>query len=180
MKILSILATILEKIIGIVNIFLIIIIVLNIINFIFHQVEKESFISFLDYTYISINEQDNYLKLNNGDFVLIDLKRTPMNNEVAFYQEKNKTYLGKILDIKEKTIIIKNSNVEKEILTEEVLGTVIKVIPNLGNIINLILKLSTLLISLIIIIITSIVQILLNKLKIKLKKPDFKQFNNPV
>ena len=63
---------------------------------------------------------------------------------------------------------------------ELVLGKVIKVIPTLGSMVDILLQTKTLLISAVTLVITSIIQTILSKVKLKEKKPDFKKYNNLV
>ena len=87
MKFLKFLVSFIQKIIGFVNIFLILIIVLNLVNIIASKVQDNSYISFLGYTYVNIESDNKELDLEKGDFVLVDLNRAGMNDDMILYQE---------------------------------------------------------------------------------------------
>lgn len=179
MNLLKMIISIFEKLISIINILLIIVIVLNLLNLILAKVQKEGYISFLGYSYVNITEDNKILDLKIGDFVLIDLNKTPEENNLVFYQEDSGYSLGKVSEIKEDNIIINN---EKETIVKKDLveGTVINIIPTLGKVLTTLFRPMILIIAIITIIITSIIQKLLEKKLIKMKKPDFKQYNNLV
>lgn len=160
-----------QKLIGIINILLIILIVLNIFNLLVLSIGKESYITFLDYTYINIEEDEEYLDYQEGDFLLIDLKVSAIENEVIFYNDNGTTNIGRVLSIGEEDITVKNEDKETTISPDQDLGTVIKVIPHLGSIVEMLLQTPVLIGSVIIIIITSIIQSLLRKASVKLNKP---------
>ena len=144
-----------------------------------HPFKKEGYISFLGYSYVNIVEDNKELDLKNGDFVLIDLNKLPEEGKIAFYQEDTEFSLGKVSKIKEDNIIINN---EKETIVKKdlVVGTVINIIPVLGKVVTYLFKPMILIIAIITIIITSIIEKLLQKKLMKMKKPDFKQYNNPI
>ena len=170
MKILRMITSIIQKLIGILNIFLIIIIVLNLFNLILSGIQKNNYITFLDYTYRIIFEDDNYFDFQKGDFVLIDLKRTPMEKELVLFNNNGNIELGKVNKITYEGITVKTDDTEVETTSEHIIGTHIKTIHNLGDIISRLLSTNVLIAAIIIIIFTSIMQYILNKAVGKLKK----------
>lgn len=180
MKVLRIITSIIQKLIGIINIFLIIIIVLNLFNLILSGIQGNSYITFLDYTYRIIYEDDNYFDFEDGDFVLIDLKRTPMEEEIVLFNNNGNIELGKVSEITYEGMKIETEDTEIETNSEQIIGTNIKIIHNLGDVISRLLSTNVLIAAIIIIVFTSIMQYILNKAQGKLKKPDFKKYNNPV
>lgn len=179
MKILKAIISVCQRLLGIINILLIIVIVLNLLNLILAKVQKEGYVSLLGYSYVNVAEDNRILDLKTGDFVLIDLNKIPEANNIVFYQEDSGFSLGKVSEIKEDNIIINN---EKETIVKKdlVVGTVINIIPTLGKVLTYLFRPMILIIAIITIIITSIIQRLLEKKLIKMKKLDFKQYNNPV
>lgn len=180
MKVLRIITSIIQKLIGIINIFLIIIIVLNLFNLILSGIQGNSYITFLDYTYRIIYEDDTYFDFEKGDFVLIDLKRTPMEEEIVLFNNNGNIELGKVSEITYEGMKIETEDTEIETTSEQIIGTNIKTIHNLGDVISRLLSTNVLIAAIIIIVFTSIMQYFLNKAQGKLKKPDFKKYNNPV
>ena len=94
MKVLRMITSIVQKLIGMINMILIIVIVLNLFNLIVANIQRNSYITFLDYTYRIIDEENNSFGFQKGDFILIDLKRTPMEEEVVLFNNN-----GTILSI---------------------------------------------------------------------------------
>lgn len=180
MKVLKVISNIIQKLIGIINIFLIIIIVLNLIHLILLKVQNNDYISFMDYTYVIVDEPNDYLNFKEEDFVLIDLKQSAMKEEMVLFEEDEETSIGKITDIGTEAVKIRNGGIEIEVDKELVLGKVIKVIPTLGSVVDILLQTKNLLISAVTLVITSIIQTILSKVKLKEKKPDFKKYNNLV
>ena len=86
MKVLKVISNIVQKLIGIINIFLIIIIVLNLIHLILLKVQNNDYISFMDYTYVIVDEPNDYLNFKEEDFVLIDLKQSAMKEEMVLFE----------------------------------------------------------------------------------------------
>ena len=184
MKVLKMITSIIQKIISIINIVLIIVIVLNLFNLILSKVQNNSYITFLDYTYRIPEETDDYFNLKKGDFVLFDLKRTPEEEELVLFNNNGTVELGKVTEITFEGLTIETEEDNISTTNEQVLGTNIKTIHNLGDIIMRLLSTRVLTVAIIIIIFTSIMQYILNKAQNKVKKktekPDFKSFNNPV
>lgn len=159
---------IIKKIISIINFVLIFLIIINLFNFIITRLQKNEYISFLDYSYWIVEKEDISLKLKPGDFLLIDLKAHANKEDYIFYYDESMS-IGKVKDIGTTNIKVISSEEEKEIRKDAVKGTVIKVIPSIGNILNLILKPICLIIMGIILLLTSIIQSLLTK-KIQMSK----------
>ena len=159
---------IIKKIISIINFVLIFLIIINLFNFIIMRLQKNEYISFLDYSYWIVEKEDISLKLKPGDFLLIDLKAHGNKEDYIFYYDESMS-IGKVKDIGTTNIKVISSEEEKEIKKDAVKGTVIKVIPSIGNILNLILKPICLIIMGIILLLTSIIQSLLTK-KIQMSK----------
>lgn len=180
MEILKIITSIIQKLIGIINIFLIIIIVLNLFNLILSGIQGNNYITFLDYTYRIIYEDDTYFDFKKGDFVLIDLKRNPVEEEIVLFNNNGTIELGKVSKITYESIKIETEDTEIETTSEQIIGTNTKTIHNLGDILSRLLSTNVFIAAIIIIVFTSIMQYFLNKAQGKLKKPDFKKFNNPV
>ena len=177
---LTIFISILQKLLGLLNIIVVLLVIINIFNLILTFLHKGNLISFLDYTYLIIEEEESYLELETGDFVLIDLKQSAMKEEMVLYEEDESIHLGKILDIGTENVIIRNIEGEVEIEKELVLGKVIKVIPVLGNVLNVLLTPITLIILIAMIIAINVNQRLIKKAKKKLtpEKPDFDKMKN--
>ena len=153
---------IIKKIISIINFVLIFLIIINLFNFIIMRFQKNEYISFLDYSYWIVEKEDISLKLKPGDFLLIDLKAHANKEDYIFYYDESMS-IGKVKDIGTTNIKVISLEEEKEIRKDAVKGTVIKVIPSIGNILNLILKPICLIIMGIILLLTSIIQSLLTK-----------------
>lgn len=166
-----------KLILNIVSIVLIIVIVLNLLVLISSKILKNDYPTIMDYTYIIMSEDDNYLNLKNNDFLLIDTRKAYAENDIVIYSEENKTVLGKVSEIKEKNILVKTTDKELELDKKTIIGTVIKTIPKLGETLNKVLQTKSLLISIVILTITSIIQSFLTKEKKKYsqQKPDFNQ-----
>ena len=180
MKALRIITAIIQKLIGIINIFLIIIIVLNLFNLILSGIQGNSYITFLDYTYRIIYEDDDYFNFKKGDFVLIDLNRTPTEKEIVLFNNNGTIELAKVAEMTYEGMKLETEDAKIETTNEQIIGTNIKTIHNLGDVISRLLSTNVLIIAIVIIVFTSIMQYILNKAQGKLKKPDFKKFNNPV
>ena len=180
MKALRIITAIIQKLIGIINIFLIIIIVLNLFNLILSGIQGNSYITFLDYTYRIIYEDDDYFNFKKGDFVLIDLNRTPTEKEIVLFNNNGTIELAKVEKMTYEGMKLETEDTKIETTNEQIIGTNIKTIHNLGDVISRLLSTNVLIIAIVIIVFTSIMQYILNKVQGKLKKPDFKKFNNPV
>lgn len=176
MKFLKFLVSFIQKVIGFVSIFLILIIVLNLVNIIASKVQDNEYISFLGYTYINIEENNEELGLEKGNFVLIDLNRAGMNDDMILYQEDDKLKLGNITAIGTEDVLIDE---ETHVAKEKVLGTVISIIPALGTILKVLLDSQIFFWAIIILIATSIIQTLLSRAfkAIKSKKPDLNQIS---
>ena len=159
---------IIKKIISIINFVLIFLIIINLFNFIITRLQKNEYISFLDYSYWIVEKEDISLELKPGDFLLIDLKTHANKEDYIFYYDERMS-IGKVKDIGTTNIKVISLEEEKEIRKDAVKGTVIKVIPSIGNILNLILKPICLIIMGIILLLTSIIQSLLTK-KIQMSK----------
>ena len=153
---------IIKKIISIINFVLIFLIIINLFNFIIMRLQKNEYISFLDYSYWIVEKEDISLELKPGDFLLIDLKAHANKEDYIFYYDESMS-IGKVKDIGTTNIKVISLEEEKEIRKDAVKGTVIKVIPSIGNILNLILKPICLIIMGIILLLTSIIQSLLTK-----------------
>lgn len=169
-SILRVIVSIFKTLIGIVNIILILVIVLNILNFILLKVQKRDYTTFLDYTYVIIESDEEYLGLEENDFLLTDLRKSAVKEDLILYQDNNNVEIGKVLEIGSKDIIVESKGTEVTLNKESIIGTVIKVIPILGNILNMILDSTTFWISVFILIFTSIIQTLLSKASQKLTK----------
>lgn len=180
MKALRIITAIIQKLIGIINIFLIIIIVLNLFNLILSGIQGNSYITFLDYTYRIIYEDDDYFNFKKGDFILIDLNRTPTEKEIVLFNNNGTIELAKVAEMTYEGMKLETEDAKIETTNEQIIGTNIKTIHNLGDVISRLLSTNVLIIAIVIIVFTSIMQYILNKAQGKLKKPDFKKFNNPV
>ena len=180
MKVLRIITSIIQKLIGIINIFLIIIIVLNLFNLILSGIQGNSYITFLDYTYRIIYEDDDYFNFKKGDFILIDLNRTPTEKEIVLFNNNGTIELAKVAEMTYEGMKLETEDAKIETTNEQIIGTNIKTIHNLGDVISRLLSTNVLIIAIVIIVFTSIMQYILNKAQGKLKKPDFKKFNNPV
>ena len=180
MKTLRIITAIIQKLIGIINIFLIIIIVLNLFNLILSGIQGNSYITFLDYTYRIIYEDDDYFNFKKGDFILIDLNRTPTEKEIVLFNNNGTIELAKVAEMTYEGMKLETEDAKIETTNEQIIGTNIKTIHNLGDVISRLLSTNVLIIAIVIIVFTSIMQYILNKAQGKLKKPDFKKFNNPV
>ena len=180
MKALRIITSIIQKLIGIINIFLIIIIVLNLFNLILSGIQGNSYITFLDYTYRIIYEDDDYFNFKKGDFILIDLNRTPTEKEIVLFNNNGTIELAKVAEMTYEGMKLETEDAKIETTNEQIIGTNIKTIHNLGDVISRLLSTNVLIIAIVIIVFTSIMQYILNKAQGKLKKPDFKKFNNPV
>ena len=171
---------IIKILINIINTILIILIVLNIFNLILSKIQGNTYITFLDYTYRNITEDNEELGLHTGDFLLIDLNRTPMEEELVLFNHNGTILIGKASEITFDGIIFTTGSEEISSDQSEVIGTVINQIPNLGNIITKLLAPVVLIAAIVILIITSIIQILLRKAdkKINPPKPDFNKMTN--
>ena len=180
MKTLRIITAIIQKLIGIINIFLIIIIVLNLFNLILSGIQGNSYITFLDYTYRIIYEDDDYFNFKKGDFILIDLNRAPTEKEIVLFNNNGTIELAKVAEMTYEGMKLETEDAKIETTNEQIIGTNIKTIHNLGDVISRLLSTNVLIIAIVIIVFTSIMQYILNKAQGKLKKPDFKKFNNPV
>lgn len=176
MKFLKFLVSFIQKVIGFINIFLILIIVLNLVNIIASKVQDNEYISFLGYTYVNMEENNKDLGLEKGDFVLIDLNRASMKDEMILYQEDDELKLGKITAIGTEDVLI---NEETHIDKEYVIGTVVSIIPILGTILTVLLDSQIFFWAIIILIATSIIQTLLSRAfkTVKIKKPDLNQIS---
>ena len=172
--------SILKTIISIINVFLIIIIILNIFNLALTYLQDSDYVSFLDYTYKIVEEDNEYLEVKTGDLLFVDLKLSSEKDEIAIYKGEDGITVGKITNIGTEDVIINDGTTEVEVNKELVIGKIIKVIPVLGNILNVLLTPLSLGIMIGILIVTSIIQSLLNKQKKKMepKKPNFNDLSH--
>ena len=113
MKILKAVIFMLEKIIGVINILLIMIIVINLLNIILEKIQKEDYFSFLGYSYVNITDYHELLDLKKGDFVLIDLNKSPNEGSIVFFKDGSNMNLGKVKAVEEKNITILKENKEE-------------------------------------------------------------------
>lgn len=178
--ILNFIIKILQTILSIVNIVLIIIIVLNLLILISDKVLQNPYPKLLDYTYIIVKEDNNYLNIKKDDLLLIDTRKSLEIGNTVMYPEINTIVLGKIKDLKEPNTTIENNSKKITIRADAVLGTVIKTIPNAGGLLNKLLETKNFITTIFLLIITSVLQNILKKgLKIKKdNKPDFNQLKN--
>ena len=142
-SILRVIVSIFKTLIGIVNIILILVIVLNILNFILLKVQKRDYTTFLDYTYVIVESDEEYLGLEENDFLLTDLRKSAVKEDLILYQDNNNVEIGKVLEISSKDIIVESKGTEVTVNKESIIGTVIKVIPILGNILNMCSRLNS-------------------------------------
>ncbi len=177
MKILKAVIFMLEKIIGVINILLIMIIVINLLNIILEKIQKEDYFSFLGYSYVNITDYHELLDLKKGDFVLIDLNKSPNEGSIVFFKDGSNMNLGKVKAVEEKNITILKENKEEVLEKDLIVGTVIQVIPTLGSILNRLLTPAILIISIMVLIFTTLMQKLSEKKQNQMKKPDFKKYN---
>ena len=168
-----------QKLLSILNIVILLLIIINIFNLILTFLQKENYISFLDYTYIIMEENNNDLELKKGDFILVDLKKSAMKEDLVLIQEEGNLKLGKIIEIGTENVLVKTEGIEEEIAKDCILGKVIKVIPILGNILNILLTPIVLIILIITMILINLIQYFLKKTRKKANpiKPDFKKMN---
>ena len=168
-----------QKLLSILNIVIVLLIIINIFNLILTFLQKENYISFLDYTYIIIEENNNDLELKKGDFILVDLKKSAMKEDLVLIQEEGNLKLGKIIEIGTENVLVKTEGIEEEIAKDCILGKAIKVIPILGNILNILLTPIVLIILIITMILINLIQYFLKKTRKKANpiKPDFKKMN---
>ena len=172
--VLRVIVSIIQKIITIINVVLILIIVLNILNIVLLKVQKRDYTTFLDYTYIIIENDEEYFDYHEGDFILTDIRRSAAKEDMVLFLDDDNVEIGEVTVIGTEDVIIESKGKEITVNKEFIIGTVVAVIPVLGSILNVILDLTTLWISIGILVITSIIQTLLNKAnkKIRKEKPD--------
>lgn len=166
---------IIKALIGIITAILILIIVLNILLILSEKVLKDPLPSIMDYTYVTIDNNDQVLGLNKGDLLLLDTRKTFANNDIIYYKTDNSYKLGKIVEINGNDVKINTIESTTTTTRGSVLGTKIASIPYIGNIIKILLQPISLIVAIIILIITSIIQNLIAK-KTKgenQEKPDF-------
>ncbi len=177
----KVILAILKTIIGIINAILIISIIINVFHLILNALDNEGYISFLDYTYQIIDEDNEVLDLLANDVVLIDLKLDGSSNELVMYNDNGEIQLGKIIEVTEDYVILNNQLGEEITLDKEfVLGKVVNTIAGAGEYVEFLLSTRTLAIEIGILIVTSVIQSLLNKRKQKIdqSKPDFQQLSH--
>jgi len=169
--------TLLKIILGFINAILILIIVINILLLLSEHVLKNAYPSIMDYTYLTISNNDKVLGVNKGDLLILDTRKTFTTNEIVYYKEDNdKTELGKVAEINVSRVTVKNSKKESNTTKGLVIGTVIVNVSKMGTIIDMIFQPIGLAVSIVILIITTILQNLLSKKQEKdnQSKPDFK------
>lgn len=178
--ILNFIIRLLQTILSIVNIVLIIIIVLNLLILLSDKVLQKPYPKLLDYTYIIVKEDNSYLNIKKDDLLLIDTRKALEIGNTVMYPEINTIFLGKIKDVNEPNTTIENNGKKLTIRADAVLGTVIKTIPNAGDLLNKILQTKNFITTIFILIVISIFQNILKKgLKAKKdNKPDFNQLKN--
>lgn len=175
-SIIKVFTTLAKIILSIVNAILILIIVINILLLLSEHALKNAYPSIMDYTYLTVKENDKVLGLNKGDLLILDTRRAFTVNEIVYYQEdENKTELGKVTEINVSRVTIKNNKKEDNTTKGLVIGSLVVTIPKAGTIVDIIFQTKGLIVSIIILIITTILQNLLIKKtkKDNQPKPDF-------
>jgi len=163
-------------ILSITNIILIVIIVLNILLLISEKVLKNEYPTILDYTYFVPEVSFTNLNVNKGNLLLVDTRTSSDTNDIIVYKEDNLLKYGKVTSSDNYSASIESKN----IANENIVGIVITNIPSIGNIVNKLLTVKSLIISVIILTITSLFQNLLIKKykKDNQVKPDFANMKN--
>lgn len=177
----KVIVAILKGIISIVNIVLILVIILNAFNLILNYLADDGYISFLDYTYMIIEEDDDILDLQANDVILIDLKLSGVQEEIIMYKNAEDVALGKVLEVTDdNTTILNTQSEELELENDQVLGKVVKILPDMGTYLQKLLSTRVLVVTIGILIITSLIQSFLNKQQVKLSppKPNFQNLSH--
>ncbi len=179
-KVFKNLIRIVKLLLGVINVVLIIIIILNSLLILSSKVLKNEYPTILDYTYYVAKENVSDLSVNKDNLLIVDTRSSALENDTIIYQENNKYVFGKVSESDNYSATIKNNEANKKIDNENILGIVVLNIPEIGNIINKVLTIKSLIISIIILTISGLIENLLNK-KIKKdnnSKPDFKNMQN--
>lgn len=176
-NVLNFFIAILKFLLACINFILIILIVLNIVLIISNKVLKSEYPSLMDYTYIIINDNDNYLNLKKDDIVILDIRKDFLVNDIVYYKEDvNKDSFGKIEEIAGEDVKLKNDKETDTTTKNLVIGTKIYVVPKVGSIVNTLLQPICLIIYIVILTITTLIQKFINK-KTKISKEDKPNFN---
>ena len=169
--------SVLEIILFIINLLLSLVVIINIIVLISTRLFKNDYPTLLDYTYYSVKENNSFLGIKKDDFLLIDTRKTILQDNIVMYEENKQPKLAKVKESTEETSVLTDNQKETNITNETIIGTVIKKIPKAGLVLDKLLESTVFIISIAILIVTSIIQNFINKVKRKYNQenPDFTQ-----
>lgn len=131
-------------------------IAINILNLVSLKILKEDYPKYLDYTFFEAAQTNSSTNINQGDFILVDLKKSITQNDNIVYIENNNYLTGKVTQLTETEQVIENNGEEKNLTNEEIVGKIIQVVPQIGSIVTTLLKPISLIIAIVILTILTI------------------------
>ena len=167
----------LKILLGLIETILILVIVINILLILSDKVLEKPYPSIMDYTYLTINKNNEFLGLKEDDLLILDIRKTFTNKDIVYYRDEDKYKLGKVEEIIVENVLVKNGEIEENTTKGLVEGTLILTINKVGKLVNILFQPMSLLVSIIILTIVSIIQNFISKKtkQGKEEKPDFKK-----
>jgi len=170
----------LKILLGLIETILILVIVINILLILSDKVLEKPYPSIMDYTYLTINKNNEFLGLKKDDLLILDIRKTFTNKDIVYYRDEDKYKLGKVQEIIVENVLVKNDELEENTTKGLVEGTLIITIKKLGTYVSMIFQPISLAISIVILTIVTIFQNFISKKtkQGKEEKPDFKKMKH--
>lgn len=99
------------------------------------KIQKKEYANLFGYTAFEVATGSMQPSINIGDVVIVKINDTYSIDDIIVFKEDNSFITHRVIDIKENTVITKgdsNNATDKEISKEDVLGKVIKIVPNVS------------------------------------------------
>jgi signal peptidase I len=134
------LSKIISKIIGVVLNALIVLVSVLIIIGIYYATQvtilKKDYANLFGYTIFEVATGSMADTINIGDVVVVKITKDVQENDIIVFQEENDFITHRLITKNDEQIITKgdaNNSQDKPITEEQILGEVIKIIPNVGT-----------------------------------------------
>lgn len=166
-----------KVLLGIINAVLTLVIVINILLILSDKVLENPYPSIMDYTYLTINKNNEFLGLKKDDLIILDIRKTFANNDIIYYRDDDNYKLGKVKEIIVENVLVQNGELEDKTTKGLVEGTLIVTINKVGKLVNIVFQPKGLIVAIVTLTIISIIQTFINKRtkQGKEEKPDFKK-----
>ena len=122
---------------------LLLIIIIFIAIFLFYtscqtKLKKQEYPNVFGYTFFKVVTGSMANTINIDDLVIVEIKKTETEfkeNDIVVYKQENNMITHRIVKIEEDKIITKgdaNNTLDEPIIREQIVGKVIKIVPNVG------------------------------------------------